>query len=321
MYKTRIRDWQLLKSQKAAEKEQIVQHLETQRKDPIEYRNTEKLLLSIDHYFSSKLENNPRVAWDLWFESSLPPPGGMRIHYNYQGRAYTCTSIGLSDVYLRYLSAGVCFKTGRTGSRWRLIYESEEMIRSCMLREDPHFFRELLKFLGGVSLSDEAKILRLLLNLIAGMASIVYGERHPISQGCHALRLLWKRKQAIYLAQRKLLDTYNRLLGDEYDGLLYIQSLLFRVLAAQKSHEEVKRSFREFIARCELILGPSTFVCRLSIYELAALCSVAREFSEATGVISELLEKGKNDRKKRFCQHFSTWATRMQSDQTGRLRY
>jgi hypothetical protein len=32
MYKTRIRDWQLLKSQKAAEKEQVVQHLETQRK-------------------------------------------------------------------------------------------------------------------------------------------------------------------------------------------------------------------------------------------------------------------------------------------------
>jgi hypothetical protein len=32
MYKIRIRDWQLLKSQKPAEKEQIVQHLETQRK-------------------------------------------------------------------------------------------------------------------------------------------------------------------------------------------------------------------------------------------------------------------------------------------------
>jgi hypothetical protein len=38
----------------------------------------------------------------------------------------------------------------------------------------------------------------------------------------------------------------------------------------------------------------------LSIYELAALCSVAREFSEATGVISELLEKGKNYRKRDF---------------------
>jgi hypothetical protein len=97
----------------------------------------------------------------------------MRIRYNYQGRAYTCTSVGLSDVYLRYVSAGVCFKTGRTGSGWRLIYESAEMVRPCMLREDPHFFRELLKFLGGVSPSDEAKILRLLLNLIAGMASIM----------------------------------------------------------------------------------------------------------------------------------------------------
>jgi hypothetical protein len=376
MYKTRIRQWQLLKNQKAAEKEQIVQHLEAQKKlyidlgqphvrgrevkehkiarhskekrktaclasepnargqgkrdmqstgaltrvenvrcgkrakvqrtmpsqaisfchieDPIEYQHTKKLLLSIDQYFSSKLEKNSLVAWDLWLKSASPPPGGMKIYYTYQGRAYTCTSAGFQDVYTRFISAKICFDAGRIGSGWKLIYESAEMIRPCLSQEGPNFCTDLLKFLAGESTGDYAEIARLLLDLIAGMASVVYGERHPISQVCHALHALWKRNQAFHLAQRRLKETCSRLLGDDHDSSLYIHLALFGRLSAQESLDERKRSWREFIARCERIRGLNASLTRYGLFELAELHRTAGELSEATNVISELLERGKD---------------------------
>lgn len=376
MYKTRIREWQLFKNQKAAEKEQIVQHLEAQKKlcidlgqplvrgqeikehkiarhlrekrkatclasepsprdhesrdtqrtgvsaivesvcrgkrakvqrttfsqavsfscikDPIEYQNTEKLLLNIDYYFSSKLEKNPPLAWDLWVERALPPPGGMKIYYTYQGCAYTCTSEGFHDVYTRFISAKNRFDSGRIGSGWKLIYESAEMIRPCLSQEDPNFCTNLFKFLAGELTGDYAEIARLLLDLTAGMASVVYGERHPISQVCHALHALWKRNQAFHLAQIMLKDTCSRLLGNDHAGSLYIHLALFERLSAQESLAERKRSCREFIARCELIRGPSAGLTRYGLYELAGLHHTAGELSQAMNVISELLERGKD---------------------------
>jgi hypothetical protein len=65
-------------------------------------------------------------------------------------------------------------------------------------------------------------------------------------------------------------------------------------LAAKKSHDEAKRPCREFIAHCELIRGPSALITRLRLYGLAQLCYEAGGISEATNVISELAERGKD---------------------------
>jgi hypothetical protein len=54
------------------------------------------------------------------------------------------------------------------------------------------------------------------------------------------------------------------------------------------------RSWREFIARCELIRGPNAGLTRYGLFELAELHRTAGELSEATNVISELLERGKD---------------------------
>jgi hypothetical protein len=372
MYKKRINDWQLFKNQKAAEKEQIVQHLEAHRKlgvdlgqpmirgqevkehkitrhlrgkrkadglhaepaardrdtpvsdpstriddarrekrarirrrtschaisfsritDPAEYRNTENLLIQMDHYFCSKLENNPWTAWDIWCKSSLRS-GGMRVRYTYQQRTYICTFKDSYDLYQRYLSGAVCLSEGRTREGWKLIHEGAEMIRPCLLQEHPHILGQLLRLLVDPVLDPYAEILKLLLGLIASMASVVYGERHPISKLCHALQACCERKDVVYLAQRKLLDTYSHHLGKDHHTSLEFQSTL---LGLQVASQEAKRVCCEFITFCEIKKGRNSFLTRWSLYELARLCYRAWEDSEAVKILVDVLERGKDHSK------------------------
>jgi hypothetical protein len=373
MYKKRINDWQLFKNQKAAEKEQIVQHLEVHRKlgvdlgqpmlrgrevkehkiaryvrgkrkadyltskpstrdrempvsgpltrledvrlvkrtrmqhktsrhaisfshlkDLTEYRNTKSLLVHIDQYFSSKLENNPRTAWEVWRTSSEPTGGVIRIQYTYQGRAYTCSFQDFSDICSRYFYATAHFRAGRTRSGWKLIHEAAEMIRPCLLQEDPSFVRLLLEILVEPGLENYAGIEKLLLDLIAGMTSVLYGERHPISKICRTLNALHGRKHVVYLARRKLLDTFDHHLGNDHYASLHARLDSLRSLGAQKTHDEAKQDSHDIIRLCEHARGRDHFLTRYSLYRLACLCYGAGEFPEAADILVNVLERGKH---------------------------
>src|SRR5436305_8891254 len=47
--------------------------------DPADYRNTQDLLVQLDHYIDAKLDGNPYTALEAWEESSILPRDGIQI--------------------------------------------------------------------------------------------------------------------------------------------------------------------------------------------------------------------------------------------------
>ena len=373
MYKKRIHDWQLFKNQKAAEKEEIAQHLEALKKlgvdlglpmirgqevkehkidryvrekrkaaclppeppssdqhgpaggaltrrrdahegkrarvqratsfhaisfsrieDPTEYRNTQDLLTQIDHYFNSKLQNDPYTAWLVWRESAKLPGHGTTLQYTYQQHTYTRLFKQYGDLYQQYTSAVACLNSGRFQTGWKLMNEAADMIRPCLLKENPSFITIFLGILVDPGLGCYPEVLNLLLYLVANMATIVYGKCHPISIMCHALQVFRERKNVACLAQRKLLDTLNHHLGDDHAEPMYLRTVIGRTLEAQEAHDEAKRACREAVTVHELIRGRDDDLTRSRLYELAVLCYDCVQYSEAWEVCLDVLQRGKD---------------------------
>lgn len=127
----------------------------------------------------------------------------------------------------------------------------QKWIRPCLLQEHPRFLKDLLNLLINPSLDAYSEVLDVLLCHCAEVASVLYGERHPISKVCHGLRAFHERKHVVYLAQTKLLDSLNHHLGSDHEALLHFKSGSFRSLRAQKTFDEAKRTCLDFVASCE----------------------------------------------------------------------
>ena len=185
--------------------------------DPTQYRNAEYLLVQLDHYYSSKLANDPLASFNAWVESSTPPGGAVRISYTFQGISRACKYTDPWDIFDRYVSIGRLLDYGLQKAAWRQAHEGAEMVRTCLQTESPRILRDILSFWANTSLDHYSDLSCQLLRQFSSMATIIYGKHHPVSSVCRALHTLRPDYNVTVLAQRKLLDIFKQSLGD-YTG-------------------------------------------------------------------------------------------------------
>lgn len=265
--------------------------------DPTQYRNAEYLLVQLDHYYSSKLANDPLAAFNAWVESSAPPGGAVYISYTFQGISRTCKYTNPWDIFDRYSSIGRLLDYGQQKAAWRQAYEGAEMVRTCLQTESPRILGDILSFWANMSLDRYSDLPRQLLGQFSSMATIIYGKHHPISSVCRALHTLQLDYNVTVLAQRKLLDIFKQSLGDCHMFSAMTETAVSNNWIIRREYDEAERLLSQSFKNCELRRGRhDVFTCKC-LYELARLSFYRGRYAEAEGVLVDVLQRLKDDGK------------------------
>jgi hypothetical protein len=259
--------------------------------DPTDYRNTQNLLFQVDQYYNSKLENNSHAAWKAWTRSSRERR--IKISYTFQGSTSTCVLNRPWDVFDRYTCAVRLLELDRTREAWRMIQEGAEMVRPLLLQESPDFITNLLSYLSMESLDPCPGVRMQLLHLISGMATVVHGNRHPISSVCQLLQGLHRKRDVMELTTKKLRDVLKHHLGQNHLASLAIQRKICEMLLPRDGDHDVERSLRELVRLCERFHGRNAYDTRRSLVPLAQMYFLTNRYAEAEDVLVDLLQRGK----------------------------
>jgi hypothetical protein len=259
--------------------------------DPTDFRNFENILFQVEQYYSSKLGNDPRGAWDSWMASSKRQQ--IKVSYTFQGDTYTCIFDGLNRVFYRYYLADRYLQENRTRDAWRLVQEGAEMVRPLLQQESPSFLRELLLHFAGIYSGDYAGIQRQLLHLLTSMSFITYGRGHPVSIICRLLQILYGNQHIIEQTMKKLHDTFKHHLGEDHSASLFVQNKLCDALMFQKRYTEAECSLQDIIKASERCHGRSASGTRIILFSLTKLYYLQKRYAEAREIIKDVLQRGK----------------------------
>jgi hypothetical protein len=259
--------------------------------DPTDYRNYQNLLFQVDQYYNSKLENDPHTAWDAWQQSSTSQQ--IKVSCTFEGATYTCALDAPEDIFARYMSAVRLLEDNRTREAWRMIQEGAEMVRPLLLQESPIFIKELLVYVWAESSAAHAGVKMQLLHLISGMATVVHGNRHPISTVCQLLQILHRKQDVIELTMRKLWDVLKHRLGHNHSASLRTQRKICEMLLPRDGDHDVERSLRELVRLCERFHGQNAYDTRRSLVQLAEIYYLTNRYAEAEDVLVDVLQRGK----------------------------
>jgi tetratricopeptide (TPR) repeat protein len=270
-------------------------HISFSRIDnPTQYRNAEYLLFQLDHYYSSKLANDPLASFNAWVESSTPPGGAVYISCTFQGVSRTCEYTDPWDIFGRYSSMGRLLDYGQQKAAWRQAYEGAEMVRTCLQTESPRILRDIVSFWANTSLDHYSDLSRQLLRQFSGMATIIYGKHHPVSIVCRALHTLQPDYNVIALAQRKLLDIFKQSLGDCHMFSVVTESAISNSWIVRGEYDEAERLLSQSFKNCELRRGRHDVLTCQCLYELARLSFGRGRYAEAEGILVDVLQRPKD---------------------------
>jgi hypothetical protein len=136
-----------------------------------------------------------------------------------------------------------------------MIQEGAELVRPLLLQESPIFIRELLTYLSANFSVAHVGVKMQLLHLISGMAAVVHGDRHPISNVCRLLQVLHGKHDIIELTMAKLRDVLKGRLGQNHSSVIFSQRRLCDMLVDQEKYDEAGRSLCDLFSICERFLG------------------------------------------------------------------
>jgi hypothetical protein len=259
--------------------------------DPTDFRNFENILFQVDQYYSSKLGNDPRSAWNSWKASSERRK--RKISCTFQRDTYACTFEESNSVFYRYYLADWYLQQNRTRDAWKLVQEGAEMVRPLLQQESPRFLQELLLHFVGTYSGDYAGIQKQLLHLLTSMSFITYGRGHPVSIICRLLQILYGKQHIIEQTMKKLHDTFKHHLGEDHSASLFVQDRLCDALMSQKRYAEAEHSFRDTIKANERYHGRSAYGTRYALLGLAELYYLQERDTEAEQTLKEILQRGK----------------------------
>ena len=256
--------------------------------DPVDYRNCENLLCQVDQYYNSRLERDPNATWNAWQKSRKVS----RISYTFQGSNYTCSFNGDAwMVFGRYESAIACLEDGRPQEAWRMIEEGAEMVRPFLMQEPYRLLSTLLPLISRWYSSHYVRVVQHLLHLLSGMATLVLGERHPISNACRLLENLREKQYVTELTLRKLQDVLERCLGKGHPDSLVVQRTICDGLIDQRRYDEAERSLCDLVKICERFLGRNDFQTRYALAQLGDLYYVMSGDTEAEDIVDDVLRR------------------------------
>ena len=270
-------------------------HISFSRIDnPTQYRNAEYLLVQLDHYYSSKLANDPLASFNAWVESSTPPGGAVHISYTFQGTSRACKYTNPRDIFDRYLFIGRLLDSGQQKAAWRQAHEGAEMVRTCLQTESPRILRDIVSFWANTSLDHYSDLSCQLLRQFSSMATIIYGKHHPVSIVCRVLHTLQPDYNVTILAQRKLLDIFKQSLGDYHIFSATTRTAVSDNWRVRGEYDEAERLLSQSFKNCELRRGRHDVLTCEYLFELAQLSLFRGRYAEAEDVLIDVLQRLKD---------------------------
>ena len=262
--------------------------------DPTEYRNTQDLLVQLEHYIDAKLDGDPHASMNAWEKSSRLPGGAVRISYSFQDNDLACMFYRGSDLFERFFTAAECLNTGKVKSAWRLVNEGAAMVRACLQQECPEFLRRLLLIVTTKEMRTYPDISNQLLRQFWAIATAVLGKGHPITNVCRLLQSFPKAHEVGIVAMQKSLDAFEHRLGGDHRIYLNTLEKFCYALIGLGKYDEAQRAMRQLLKTCEQLRDRKDPESRRRLLELAGLYYDMGKNDAADDILILVTELGKS---------------------------
>jgi hypothetical protein len=260
--------------------------------DPADYRNTQDLLVQLDHYIDAKLDGNPYTALEAWEKSSILPRGGIQISYTFQNKALVCRFDDDNDIFQGFGVVATCLDNGQVRSAWKLANKSAAMVLPCLQRQHPEFLRRLLYHISTKNMGNYPEICAQLIRQFSDVAAIILGQNHPVTKVCRLLQFFAKDQDIVILSMRKTLHAFERRLGSDHRICFNALDKICRTLLKYGRHNEAELVVQQLSKTYDELRGRNDYNSRERCYRLAGLYYDLGKYDEAEAIIIDLTERG-----------------------------
>lgn len=260
---------------------------------PTEYRNTEDLLVQVEHYIAAKLDRDPNASIYAWEKESSSLPGdAIDISYMFENKTLRCKFRNDADLFERFRVATKCLGNGQYRSAWKLINEGAAMVHACLIQQGPEFLRRLSVYLALEDVRKYPEITNLLLRQFSAVAVTILGQSHPASNICRLLQSFPTNPEIAVLALQKTMDAFEYRLGSDHYICLHTLEKICRALIAQKKYNEAGRVMLQILRKNEQSRGKNDFESRWGLLVLAGFYYDVGKNDEAEEILAEVAKCG-----------------------------
>ena len=251
--------------------------------------NVETLLTQIDSYFDSFFH----AAWKRTYPN--PPRMVMREMplcldmAKAMNNTDAPVAIHPTSLFSRLHAAVVIFKKQKpetTQVGFKFIGEAFDILKPTLAQQHPRLLSSYLEQFYSPVYDAYPGVMQQLFHFSAELASLIFGERHPIVIFCRLLPRIENRLEILELCWRRLLDSFHAKIGVSHEEVLRAKLAFIGVLIERGKYDEAEQLLEFFLANHDR--PPTDYWVRAARCRLAWLYIGQQRHAEAEEVVHDL---------------------------------